>query len=158
MRWSQVTVRLRRPPIWLGRATPGHAVVLGLAITAMHTSSVFILGLVTLFASQFILPERLLPWLGLASGLIIVALGVRMFLSRVRQRPAHNHDHNHDHDHHQDHDHDHHHDLPPVLTGSKVGWRGVLAIGVSGALLPCPAALVVLLSAIGWGDSASGCC
>ena len=38
-----------------------------------------------------------------------------------------------------------------MLTGDKVSWRGVLAIGISGGLLPCPAALVVLLSAIGLG-------
>jgi nickel/cobalt exporter len=147
------------------RATPGHAVVLGLTITAMHTSSVFILGLVTLFASQFILPERLLPWLGLASGLIVVVIGLRMFLSRLRSSsaaPAHSHssehdddhDHPHDHDHNHGHSHDHDHGhshLPPALTGGNIGWRGVLAIGISGGLLPCPAALVVLLSAIGLG-------
>ena len=138
------------------RATPRHAVVLGLTITAMHTSSVFLLGLVTLFASRFILPERLLPWLGLASGLIVVAIGLRMFLSRLRKEPGHAHDHNHDHDHGHAQAHDHDHDqgrdhLPPMLTGAKVGWRGVLAIGISGGLLPCPAALVVLLSAIGLG-------
>ena len=32
-----------------------------------------------------------------------------------------------------------------------MNWRSVLAIGVSGGLLPCPAGLVVLLSAIGLG-------
>ena len=141
------------------RATPRHAVVLGLTITAMHTSSVFILGLVTLFASHFILPERLLPWLGLASGLIVVLIGLRMFLSRLGQSlafpgGAHDHEHDHHHEHGHDHGHDHHHGhdhLPPVLTESKVDWRGVLAIGISGGLLPCPAALVVLLSAIGLG-------
>src|SRR5262245_59141293 len=128
----------------------------------MHTSSVFILGLITLFASHFILPERLLPWLGLGSGLIVVVIGLHMFLGRLGQRQvssATTHDHGHDHDHAHGHDHDHTHDhshdhahghdhLPPVLTGEKVGWRGVLAIGVSGGMLPCPAGLVVLLSAI----------
>ena len=57
------------------RATPRHAVVLGLTMTAMHTSSVFILGSITLFAARWITPERVLPWLGLASGLIVIALG-----------------------------------------------------------------------------------
>ena len=148
------------------RATPGHAVVLGLTITAMHTSSVFILGLITLFASQFILPEKVLPWLGLGSGLIVVFIGLRMFLGRLRRTnvphshtSGHDHDHRHDHenDHNHDHAHDHNHShIPPVLTGEKVGWRGVLAIGISGGLLPCPAALVVLLSAIGLGRLSFG--
>jgi nickel/cobalt transporter (NicO) family protein len=143
------------------RATPRHAVALGLTITAMHTSSVFLMGLVTLFASRYILPERLLPWLGLTSGLIVVAIGLRMFLSRLRPNraiPAHSHDHDHDQEHRHNHDHGHHdghghdhHQLPPILTGEIVGWRGVLAVGISGGLLPCPAALIVLLSAIGLG-------
>jgi nickel/cobalt exporter len=137
--------------------------LLGLTITAMHTSSVFLLGLVTLFASQFILPERLLPWLGFTSGTIAIAIGLHMFLSRLRHdhkqtHDHHDHDHGHGHSHDQEHDHSHHHDhnhghshVPLALTGPKVGWRAVLAIGISGGLLPCPAALVVLLSAIGLG-------
>ncbi len=155
------------------RATARHAIVLGLTITAMHTSSVFILGLVTLFAARLIVPERLLPWLGLASGLIVVALGVNMVATRLRARrggmagghshaDGHHHDHDHDHSHphdhrhdhgppDHDHDHGHAHPLPAVLTGERVGWRGVLAVGISGGLLPCPAALIVLLSAIGLG-------
>jgi nickel/cobalt exporter len=143
------------------RATPRHALLLGLTITAMHTSSVFLLGLVTLFASRFILPERLLPWLGLASGSIVIAIGLRMFLSRLdhdRGRThdshdhGHHHEHAHDHDHGDTHDHDHGHShLPAALTEPTFGWRSVLAIGISGGLLPCPAALVVLLSAIGLG-------
>jgi nickel/cobalt exporter len=138
------------------RATPQHAVALGFTITAMHTSSVFILGLVTLFASQYILPEKLLPYLGLGSGLIVVFIGLRMFLSRLRRTAVgathrhdigHRHDdghsHNHEHEHSHEHDHGHSH-LPPALTGDNVSWRGVLAIGISGGLLPCPDALVVL--------------
>ena len=148
------------------RATARHALLLGLTVTVMHTASVFILGVVTLFASRFILPEHLLPWLGLASGLIVIALGVRMVVSRLRTAragsnvplmPQHHHAHPHGHDHTNDHGDDHHHHdhgphhLPPALVESKVTWRSVLAIGVSGGLLPCPAALVVLLSAVGLG-------
>lgn len=145
------------------RATARHVVLLGLTVTIMHTSSIFLLGLVTLFASQFIVPEHLLPWLALASGLIVIVIGVRMFLSRLRQPSAgaaHRHDQAYTHDHHghahEQHDHDpthsHNHDhLPPALTGSAMNWRSVLAIGVSGGLLPCPAGLVVLLSAISLG-------
>jgi nickel/cobalt transporter (NicO) family protein len=139
------------------RATPWHALALGVTVTVMHTSSVFLLGLITLFASQFILPERLLPWLGLASGLIVIVLGLQMVWARL-PRPGlqeatygHAHDHHGPHSHTHDHHGHHHHHLPSALTGSRLGWRSVLAVGVSGGLLPCPAALVVLLSAIGLG-------
>ncbi|HSK88829.1 MAG TPA: sulfite exporter TauE/SafE family protein [Anaerolineales bacterium] len=61
------------------------------------------------------------------------------------------HDHSHSHDAHRNH-HDHHHadhsHLPPGADGSPVTWRSLLALGVSGGLIPCPSALVVLLGAI----------
>ena len=57
----------------------------------------------------------------------------------------HGHDHGHDHHHGHGHghtDHHHHHD-DEALTS-----RGILGVGVAAGLLPCPSALVVLLSAI----------
>jgi ABC-type nickel/cobalt efflux system permease component RcnA len=87
---------------------------------------------VTLLLSRFVVPETLYPWLTLASGVLVVAVGASVLWSRARRR-GHGH-HHHDHDH--DHDH-HHHDR-----------RGLLGVGVAAGLLPCPSALVVLLSAI----------
>jgi nickel/cobalt exporter len=54
--------------------------------------------------------------------------------ARWRHRRAHAHGHHHHHHHHH-HDHD-------------LSRRSLLAVGVSGGLLPCPSALVVLLAAI----------
>ena len=65
----------------------------------------------------------------------------------------HEHDHDHPHGHHHDHGHSqghshggkhHHHHVPEP----GMGWKGLLAVGISGGLLPCPTALVVLLAAI----------
>jgi nickel/cobalt exporter len=36
----------------------------------------------------------------------------------------------------------------PGTDGKRVGWRSLLALGISGGILPCPSALVVLLSAV----------
>jgi len=47
-----------------------------------HTLAVFALGLVTLFASQYILPEDLYPWLGVVSGLMVVTIGLAVMRSR----------------------------------------------------------------------------
>jgi nickel/cobalt exporter len=110
------------------RGKPRHAVLLGAVVTVTHTAGVFALGLVTLLLSHFVVPERLYPWLTVASGLLVVAVGASVFWSRWRHRRAH--------DHHHDH-HSHAHDA-----------RGLLGIGVAAGLLPCPSALVVLLSAI----------
>jgi ABC-type nickel/cobalt efflux system permease component RcnA len=125
------------------RGTPAHAVLLGLIVTVTHTIGVFALGLVTLALSQFIVPEDLYPWLNLAAGLLVVGIGASVFWSRFRRRPAHARAHAHglEHDHHHDHGgHSH--------VTDKPGLRGLIAVGVSGGLLPCPSALVVLLAAI----------
>jgi ABC-type nickel/cobalt efflux system permease component RcnA len=111
------------------RGTPWHAVALGTIVTVTHTIGVFALGLVTLALSQFIVPEQLYPWLNLVSGVLVVAIGATIFRSRFRDRRAHTHDH-------------HHHHREPPSRGSLV------AVGISGGLLPCPSALVVLLAAI----------
>jgi ABC-type nickel/cobalt efflux system permease component RcnA len=117
------------------RGRPRHALLLGATVTVTHTAGVFALGLVTLLLSRFVVPEQLYPWLTLVSGLLVVGVGVAVLRSRIRAR--HHHDH---HDHHH-HDHDHHHDA--ALTS-----RGLLGVGIAAGLLPCPSALVVLLSAI----------
>ena len=193
------------------RGTMKHAVYLGLTTTITHTLGVFALGLITLFAAQYVVPETLYPWMTLLSGLFVVGIGVNLFLERFRsaglrewlQNPGSktqrqqkyilsnvtvgslkqntgklrnvnyvlspsqaghsshdlhhhdHHDHSHDHDHHHSHSHehgDHHHDhgsgghshTPP----EEITWRSLLALGVSGGLVPCPSALVVLLGAI----------
>ncbi len=140
------------------RGTTRHALFLGLTTTLTHTIGVFILGLITLFASRFILPEQLYPWLSVASGALVVLLGFVLLRDRLgawrhgrrhAQGQAHMHhdrDHTPLHDHpHDDHDHSH---LPPGADGDPVTWRNLLALGISGGLVPCPSALVVMLGAI----------
>ena len=112
------------------RGTPWHAALLGLITTATHTVGVFALGGVTLLLSQWIVPDRLYPWLDLSAGLMVVGVGAAVLAGRARHAHAHGHG-----DAHHHHQHDH-------------GRRGLLAVGISGGLLPCPSALVVLLAAI----------
>lgn len=139
------------------RGTTRHALFLGLTTTLTHTAGVFILGFLTLFASEFILPEQLYPWLGVASGLLVVGLGWSLFKERFLRlvNPGvENHSHEHLHEQGDFHHHTHSHEghthshLPPGGDGSPVAWRNLLALGVSGGLIPCPSALVVMLSAI----------
>jgi ABC-type nickel/cobalt efflux system permease component RcnA len=142
------------------RGTARHALILGLIVTLSHTAGVYVLGGVTLYASRYVVPERLYPWLGAVSGLIIAALGFALFLRRYAGRAEHHghahhgHDHGHEHvhdhadgHHHHDHGHDHghHHHLP---AGQTVSLRELFALGITGGIVPCPAALVVLLSAV----------
>ncbi|GAB4430284.1 MAG: hypothetical protein OHK0035_10740 [Cyanobacteria bacterium J069] len=263
------------------RATPKHAVFLALTTTITHTLGVFALGLVTLFAAQYVLPEQLYPWLSLISGVMVVVIGVDLLRSRLRRKsedhahglthadahthahadahthahadahthahadahthahadahadahthiesrshallhsisspsqpsdlhqthshqahhavrlnshehahddahsplyshsrqsarqhshdisqshthdskvhsPGHSHEHLHNHSHGHSHGHSH---LPPGASGQPVTWRSLMALGISGGLVPCPAALVLLLSAIALGKTGFG--
>jgi len=133
------------------RGTAAHAVLLGGIVTLAHTAGVYALGAVTLYASQYIVPEKLYPWLGVVSGLVIVVFGLLMFLRRwVNEDPALTKDHRHWYDKAV---------LPAAIgphasqaTGDpsprSVPMRQLLVLGITGGLVPCPAALVVLLSAI----------
>ncbi|HKG09102.1 MAG TPA: sulfite exporter TauE/SafE family protein [Gaiellaceae bacterium] len=107
------------------RGKPRHAVALGLIVTVTHTIGVFALGLVTLALSAVIVPEQLYPWLTLVSGLLVVLVGASVLRRRLRPKRVHHHHHHHEQD-----------------------LRSLLGVGVAAGLLPCPSALVVLLSAI----------
>jgi len=180
------------------RGTAGHAVLLGAVVTASHTISVYALGIVTLYASQRVVPEQLYPWLGMASGLLVAGLGFALFIRRYFSTDPHardgyansyagdhHHPHPHGDDHHHDdyhHDHDHHHDQASAPIHRHTWWGGHLrehahgeahehqhphthegvsspppaaisfkslfALGITGGIVPCPAALVVLLGAL----------
>ncbi len=212
------------------RGTARHALFLGLTTTITHTAGVFALGFLVLFASQFVLPEKLYPWLGVLSGLLVVGIGLSILRGHAGHwlahrrgdnhdhgpyhfhfgkghshgpdghshdhghaavscsttmadppvvapavgvralafagvsgsaaavaspvRPhSHDHDHEHGHAHGHTHDHDHDHDhghshAPAAERPDALSWRSLLALGISGGLLPCPSALILMLSAI----------
>ena len=132
------------------RGTARHALILGLVVTASHTAGVYLLGGVTFYASRHVVPEKLYPWLSLASGLTIAVLGLALFLRRFGGAGDNHHD---DHHHHGPHAHahshdggDHHHDHDHAHQ--PISLRALVALGVSGGIIPCPAALVVLLTAL----------
>jgi ABC-type nickel/cobalt efflux system permease component RcnA len=143
------------------RGTFMHAMFLGAMVTFTHTASVFLLGFVTLFLSKYVLPEKLFPILGAISGLSIVWVGTMLFFRRLRAR-GHAHDHAHGHHHHHEHDHGHVHvhghthvhgdgHSHSHVPEGEITMGSLIALGASGGLVPCPSALVVLLSAISLG-------
>ena len=162
------------------RGTVSNALFLGGVVTLTHTMSVILLGLVALFASQYILPEQIFPYLGTASGLLIMGLGTWLLVNHLRGRghghshahgghhhghsheehhPEHSHSHEeehhghshsheeehhgHSHSHEEEHHHGHSHEIP-----NKVTLGSLLTLGISGGIVPCPGALVILLLAV----------
>ncbi len=131
---------------WLvgSRGTARHAILLGAVITAAHTAGVFILGAATLYASRYIVPEQLYPWLGAISGLSIAGLGIFIFL---RHWTGHNTAHSHSNG--ATHSHGFRSMFSrPVSDGRALSLRELTMLGIGGGIVPCPAALVVLLSAV----------
>lgn len=217
------------------RGTMKHAAFLGFMVTFTHTVSVFLLGLGVLFFQQYVVPDRIIPILGVVSGLSIVGIGGWLLYKRAKALTdaqghhdhghahhvhSHNHHHSHSHEshhahshnhehvanarlaassrtalltaeddhahHHQhghdhndghthshgphDHEHDHHHhdggfvhththngvSHSHVVPDSKITFGALVALGASGGLVPCPSALILMLSAIALGHAALG--
>lgn len=122
------------------QGTPKQAILLGLVTTITHTLGVFILGIVALVASQYIVPQTLYPILSLVSGLTVCGVG---FWLLDRRLDAGEHTHK----------HDHHHHHPPSKSFTN---PSLIALGIAGGIVPCPSALVLLLSAIALHQAAYG--
>lgn len=132
------------------RGTARHALLLGMIVTTSHTAGVYLLGAVTVYAQKYILPERIYPFLAVLSGILIAGMGCYLFLQRfVGAEFTHSHD----------------YELSRFggvskneahPRNGKTSARQLLALGVTGGIVPCPAALVVLLSATALHRTAFG--
>ena len=136
------------------KGTARHAALLGMIVTVSHTVGVFALGAITLYASRYIVPEQLYPWLGALSGMTIAGLGLYMLMRRLTGTAT-------DHSHAPGASHGHwmfwksQDDTAPeesaiqtnTTTSQTVSMTQLFTLGITGGIIPCPAALVVLLSA-----------
>jgi nickel/cobalt transporter (NicO) family protein len=162
------------------RGRPRDALTVGAIVTLTHTGGVLVLGLL-LTATASLAGEVVLAWLGVASGVLVAAVGAAMLVGALRHRvsaydhhhaPAQGHDHHHhrehSHDHHghshdhdhdhlgHSHDHDHHHGHSHPDPSRRPRRLGLVGMGIAGGLVPSPSALIVLLGAIGLGRTAFG--
>lgn len=124
---------------------------LGFTVAVTHTLGVFALGAVTLAAGELFVPELVVAWLSVASGALVVLLGVGLIwraLRSVRGHASDDHSHGHRHEHHHPHPHAHEHLDQP---SAGVRMRGIVALGLAGGLVPSASALIVLLAAVSTG-------
>lgn len=131
------------------------AVALGLIVTFTHTFSIIILAVIAEYTSKYYSKEVLHSYLGIVSSLIILGLGLWMLRTRwaALRSPsgAHHHKHlfhSHDHGHH-----DHHHE---DNEKDPLDLRGLILLGISGGIIPCPAAIAILLAAVSTGNIGKG--
>jgi len=149
---------------------PGQAVfdsfLLGLITAATHTIVVFGLALVVYIVGQGTDTDRIEVYTSLFGAVLVIAVGVWMLRQRIS---GHTHSHgvvdhhgeavedNHDHDHH--HGHSHSHALPKWAKDEdaedgKRSWKRLLALGISGGIVPCKGALLIFSGASIFGDLA----
>lgn len=146
------------------RGTVTQAVLLGVSAAASHTLVVWVVALVGLHYGAQIDGERTEAWFQLASGALIVTIAVWMLLRMHGQQQAsakvhghHHHGDGHDHGHHHDHADDHgddHEDAHARAHAADIEQRfgdrrpstgQIIAFGLTGGLVPCPASITVLL-------------
>ncbi|EJN2573074.1 nickel/cobalt efflux protein RcnA [Salmonella enterica] len=149
------------------KGTVKQAVMLGLAATLSHTAIVWLIALGGMYLSRAFTAQSVEPWLQLISAIIILSTACWMFWRTWRGEQQwlagnHHHDHDHDHDHHghihpegatskayQDaHERAHAADIQRRFDGQTVTNGQILLFGLTGGLIPCPAAITVLLICI----------
>ncbi|MGR6923208.1 nickel/cobalt transporter [[Actinomadura] parvosata] len=136
------------------RGRPRDALVVGATVTATHTAGVLVVGLL-LTAFTALAGESVLAWLGVASGVLIAAIGLRLLLN-LRHPTPHGHGHGHGHEHGHAHGHGHGHGHTPGYghgheDAAPAKRAGLIGLGIAGGLVPSPSALIVLLGAIALG-------
>jgi ABC-type nickel/cobalt efflux system permease component RcnA len=115
------------------RATFKQAAILAGALTFAHTIAVLLLGLLLFFLAGFA-TESLFTWITLVSGVAVSAIGARG-LSIAVTRAARQREHAHAHEH--------------AIPGTRpLHFPSAVVAAMSGGIAPCPAAIVVLLTAL----------
>ncbi len=147
------------------RGTVGQAVLLGLSAAISHSLVVWLVALGGLYLGRNF-QETDEPYFQLISALIMIGVALWMFWRLQRARaPATGHDDGHHH-HHGPHDHgDHSHvhteqiideredahakahakAIETQFAGREVTTGQIVLFGLTGGLIPCPAAITVLL-------------
>lgn len=133
------------------RGTPRQILGIGATVAVTHTIGVVTIG-TAIWTSDAIAPDRLLPWLTVASGSLVLGVGVSLLTRHLASGPTGHHHHGvfgHGHDHHGDAHDEHPHDEHRHGNETEpVSSRWVVVMGLAGGLVPTPSALVVLLGAM----------
>jgi nickel/cobalt transporter (NicO) family protein len=115
------------------RGRPIDAVILGVFVTLSHTTGIVLVGVLASLGSVWLVPQRVETYLALATGLLVVALGLWMMWTQrdllalamgdpLIAAPAH--DAGYDHQHPDGHAHHHHHDDDPGhRDGENLAWH-----------------------------------
>ncbi|WP_394245214.1 nickel/cobalt efflux transporter [Halopseudomonas laoshanensis] len=155
------------------RGTVKQAVLLGLAATLSHTVVVWLVAMFGMYLGENLDADTTEPYFQLASAAIIIIIALWMLWRTWRgeqtwqfeEASAHQH-HNHYHEHEHVHSHDHikpaglelslegyqdaherahAQDIRTRFSNRNVSTGQIILFGLTGGLIPCPAAITVLL-------------
>jgi nickel/cobalt transporter (NicO) family protein len=125
--------------------TVTQAILLGVAATISHTAVVWVVAMLGIYAGNQWSTASLEPYLQLFSALIIMGIAGWMIFITWRQHSSCLHTHEH-HDTQQDpHAEAHARDIKKNFSHRKVTHTQIMLFGLTGGLIPCPAAISVLL-------------
>jgi ABC-type nickel/cobalt efflux system permease component RcnA len=122
------------------RGTARHAIVLGLVTTLTHTGAVLLLAAGLYWKYRDAAPATISSVLGFVGGLLIAGLGLWLFLRRMTGQA--------DHLHIGGAGHTHNADGTVTFHETKAGWGRLVVLGVSGGIVPCWDAVLLLMFAI----------
>lgn len=160
------------------QGTVKQAILLGASAAFSHSIIVWILAIVALTWGNALIGEQLEPYFLIVSGLLILGIAAWMFWqSGPNPVGGHDHDHGHDHGHSHSRGHDHgHHSQDDALNGAgldaharahaleikdriasgRIGTGQTILFGLSGGLIPCPAAITIFILCLHLGKLALG--
>jgi nickel/cobalt transporter (NicO) family protein len=137
------------------RGTVWQAALLGFCAALSHTLIIWILaGLALQYGSHWNV-EQTEPYFLLISGLIVIGMAVWTIM-RLREEHGHHHHHHGEGEHGHDHSHDdldaedaharaHAEDIRKRFANRKVTTGQIVIFGLTGGLMPCPAAVSILI-------------
>jgi len=158
------------------RGTPAQAALLGVSAAFSHSVVVWVVAALALAYGDALIGEALEPWFMLGSGAIVIGIGAVMTGRAVRagraaghrsHGPGHDHRHDHGHGHEHGHEHGHGHGHGHGDSHARAHARAVedrfadgrattlqtVGFGLTGGLIPCPAAITVLLLCLHVGQT-----
>ncbi|MEM9581679.1 MAG: nickel/cobalt efflux transporter [Pseudomonadota bacterium] len=165
------------------QGTVKQAVLLGVSAAFSHSIIVWVLAIAALTWGNELIGEQMEPYFMIVSGILVLGIAAWMLWQGLRSgREHHHHDHHHehvgghshdghDHTHHHDHSHDHDAldaphldaharahaaDIKARLASGKIGTWQTILFGLSGGLIPCPAAITVFILCLHLGKFALG--
>jgi nickel/cobalt exporter len=133
------------------RGTVFQAVLLGLAATVSHTLIVWLVALAGLHFGEQLSAEASEPYFQIVSAFAIAGVAIWMIVrtrrEQLQMRLHHQaHDHEHQDEHADAHERAHAEDIRRRFADGRAvtNWQ-IATIGLTGGLIPCPAAITVLL-------------